>query len=98
VLDTIVGAWCGERDLADIQRRADAAGIGNARLNTVADLAGHPQLAERGRWRDVDTSVGPVPALLPPALARGWTVPPGRVPALGADTDRVRAELADDRP
>jgi itaconate CoA-transferase len=95
-LDAIVGAWCAERDLADIQRRADAAGIGNARLNSVDDLAGHPQLAQRGRWREVDTPVGPVPALLPPALARGWTVPPGRVPALGADTDAVRRELAEE--
>ena len=98
VLDAIVGAWCAERDLADIQRRADAAGIGNARLNTVVDLAGHPQLAERGRWRDVDTSVGPVPAVLPPALARGWTVPRARVPALGADTEAVRRELANGSP
>ena len=62
VLDAIVGAWCAERDLADIQQRADAAGIGNARLNTVGDLAGHPQLAQRGRWRDVDSPVGPVRA------------------------------------
>ncbi|MBV9922129.1 MAG: CoA transferase [Pseudonocardia sp.] len=92
-LDAIVGAWCAERDLADIQRSADGAAIGNARLNTVGDLAGHPQLVERGRWRDVDSPVGPVPALLPPALARSWTAPPARVPALGADTAAVRAEL-----
>ncbi len=92
-LDAIVGAWCAERDLADIQRLADAAGIGNARLNTVGDLAGHPQLAERGRWRDVDTPVGPVPALLPPALATDWKVREGSVPALGADTAAVRAEV-----
>jgi itaconate CoA-transferase len=95
-LDAIVGAWCAERDLADIQRSADAAGIGNARLNTVGDLAGHPQLVDRGRWRDVDSPVGPVPALLPPALARSWAVLPARVPALGADTAAVRAELDED--
>ncbi len=93
-LDAVVGAWCAERDLADIQRLADAAGIGNARLNTVGDLAGHPQLAERGRWREVATPVGPVPALLPPALATGWKVREGSVPALGADTAAVRAEVA----
>jgi itaconate CoA-transferase len=97
-LDAVVGGWCEARDLVDIQRRADAAGIGNARLNTVADLAGHPQLAQRGRWRDVDTPVGPVPAVLPPALARGWTVPPARVPALGADTEAVRREVATESP
>ena len=93
-LDAVVGAWCAERDLADIQRLADAAGIGNARLNTVHDLAKHPQLQRRGRWREVGTAVGPVPALLPPALARGWEVPPGRVPALGEHTEAIRAEVA----
>jgi crotonobetainyl-CoA:carnitine CoA-transferase CaiB-like acyl-CoA transferase len=94
-LDAILRAWCAERDLADIQRLADEAGIGNARLNGVRDLAEHPQLAQRGRWRDVDSPVGPVPALLPPALGRGWPVPDGRVPALGADTAAIRAEVAD---
>jgi crotonobetainyl-CoA:carnitine CoA-transferase CaiB-like acyl-CoA transferase len=94
-LDAILRAWCADRHLADIQRLADEAGIGNARLNGVRDLAEHPQLAERGRWRDVDSPVGPVPALLPPALGRGWPVPDGRVPALGADTAAIRAEVAD---
>ena len=94
-LDAILRAWCAERDLADIQRLADAAGIGNARLNGVRDLAEHPQLAQRGRWRDVDSPVGPVPTLLPPALGRGWQVPDGRIPALGADTAAIRAEVAD---
>jgi itaconate CoA-transferase len=92
-LDQIVGAWCAQRDLAEIQRRADEAGIGNARLNGVRDLAEHPQLAARGRWRHVDSPVGPVPALLPPALAVGWPPVTGRVPALGADTDAIRAEV-----
>jgi crotonobetainyl-CoA:carnitine CoA-transferase CaiB-like acyl-CoA transferase len=94
-VDAILGAWCADRDLGDIQRLADTAGIGNARLNGVRDLAEHPQLAQRGRWRDVDSPVGLVPALLPPALGRGWPVPDGGVPALGADTAAIRAEVAD---
>jgi itaconate CoA-transferase len=97
-LDAILRAWCADRDLADIQRQADAAGIGNARLNGVRDLAEHPQLAQRDRWRAVDSPVGSVPALLPPALARGWPVPDSRVPALGADTAAIRAEVADGDP
>ena len=94
-LDAIVGFWCRERTLAEIQRAADAAGIGNARLNGVRGLAEHPQLAARGRWRDVDTPAGPVPALLPPGLAQGWATVSGSVPALGADTDATRAEFAE---
>lgn len=96
-LDQILGGWCAQRDLAEIQRRADDAGIGNARLNGVRDLAEHTQLAARGRWRQVDSPVGPVPALLPPALALGWTAVNGRVPALGADTDAIRAEVRQPR-
>jgi itaconate CoA-transferase len=92
-LDQLVGAWCAGLDLAEIQRRADEAGIGNARLNGVRDLAGHPQLAGRGRWREVGSPAGPLPALLPPALARDWTAVTGSVPALGADTDAIRAEV-----
>ena len=71
------------------------AGIGNARLNGVTDLAEHKQLGKRGRWRQVGTEVGPVPALLPPALAQGWPVVSGRVPALGEDTDAIRAEVGE---
>ncbi|MGW4332630.1 CaiB/BaiF CoA transferase family protein [Rhodococcus koreensis] len=92
-LDAVVGAWCAEHTLAEIQKTADAAGIGNARLNSVRDLAEHPQLVERGRWRDVGTPSGPVPALLPPAVADGWPVRSGSVPALGAHTDAIRAEF-----
>jgi itaconate CoA-transferase len=54
-------------------------------------------LAARGRWRQVDTPVGPVPALLPPALARDWPPVTGPVPALGADTDTIRAEVRQPR-
>ena len=93
-LDELLGGWCAGLGLADIQRRADDAGIGNARLNGVGDLAGHPQLAARGRWQQADSPVGPVPALLPPALAVGWAAVPGRVPALGADTEAIRAEVS----
>jgi crotonobetainyl-CoA:carnitine CoA-transferase CaiB-like acyl-CoA transferase len=93
-LDELVRTWCAGLSLAEIQRRADDAGIGNARLNGVSELAGHPQLTARDRWRQADSPVGPVPALLPPALALGWAAVPGRVPALGADTDAIRAEVA----
>ena len=92
-LDALVGAWCAEHTLAEIQKTADAAGIGNARLNSVRDLAEHPQLVERGRWREVGTPSGPVPALLPPAVADGWPVRSGAVPALGAHTNAIRAEF-----
>jgi len=93
-LDGIIGAWCAGRDLADIQRLADKAGIGNARLNGVRELAEHPQLALRGRWQEADSPVGPVPVLQPPSAGRYWTTTRRAVPALGEHTEAIRAEVA----
>lgn len=92
-LDAILRDWCSRHDIDDIQQRADDAGIGNARLNDVHDLAAHPQLAERGRWREVDSPVGPLPALTPPAMGVDWPRRDGRVPALGEHTDAICAEV-----
>lgn len=90
-LDAEVGAWCARTDLADIQAAADAAGIGNSRFNTAAEVLAHPHLAARGRWREVGTPHGPVPALLPPV---GDRMDP--VPALGEHTAQILRELGID--
>ncbi|GAA2553039.1 CaiB/BaiF CoA transferase family protein [Pseudonocardia hydrocarbonoxydans] len=87
-LDALVADWCARTDLATIQAAADAAGIGNSRHNTTTDVLAHPHLAARGRWGEVDTPGGPVPALLPPL---GERLDP--VPALGEHTDAVLREL-----
>jgi crotonobetainyl-CoA:carnitine CoA-transferase CaiB-like acyl-CoA transferase len=73
--------------------RLDSAGIANGRLNTIADVAGHPQLAARDRWREVETSAGPVAATLPPANLEGVTPSMGAVPALGQHTEAVLLSL-----
>ena len=46
--------------------RLDEAQIANARMNDMHDVWKHPQLKARGRWTEVGTPTGPVPALLPP--------------------------------
>ena len=78
-----------------VLERLEAAKIANARVNTMHDVWEHPQLAARGRWREVGTSAGPVPALLPPG---SWDVEPRMdpVPALGEHTEVVLAELGYD--
>ncbi|HEY6747056.1 MAG TPA: CaiB/BaiF CoA-transferase family protein [Mycobacteriales bacterium] len=70
--------------------RLDRMGIATARLRTAAELADHPQLAARDRWRPVDTPGGPVRALLPPVTVAGRSPRLGPVPALGQHTDAVR--------
>ncbi|MCX4459587.1 CoA transferase [Streptomyces sp. NBC_01340] len=93
VLDAEIGAWCARHDLAYVQDRADAAGIGNSRYNTPGDVVTHPHLMARDRWRQIDTPVGPVPALLPPPVISGYEQPMGPIPALGEHTAGVLAEL-----
>jgi crotonobetainyl-CoA:carnitine CoA-transferase CaiB-like acyl-CoA transferase len=89
--DAAVAAGIGALTSADATRRLDEAGIANARLNTVADVLSHPQLA--GRWCRVSTPGGPVRALRPAGVPTGWQRDPGAVPALGEHTAAVLAEL-----
>lgn len=76
-----------------IRERLDACGIANARVNDMAGLWAHPQLAARGRWTEVGTPAGPVPALLPPGRE---TARMDEVPALGGATGTILAELGYD--
>lgn len=93
VLDEAIGQWTRRHALAHIQAVADAAGIGNARYNTVKDVLGHPQLDQRDRWHNVDSPVGPIPSLLDPLESDHWPQRLEAVPALGEHTDAILAEL-----
>ncbi|WP_329277142.1 CaiB/BaiF CoA transferase family protein [Streptomyces sp. NBC_00691] len=74
--------------------RLDAAGIACARLNSVAELADHPQLTARDRWREVASQVGPLRSLLPPIVFPDAPEPRmDRIPSLGQDTDEVLGGL-----
>jgi crotonobetainyl-CoA:carnitine CoA-transferase CaiB-like acyl-CoA transferase len=97
-VDAVVAETTRTLGADELLDRLDKAGIGNARLNTVAGLVDHPQLAARDRWREVDTPVGPIRALLPPmnfADADPESEGPvmGPVPALGEHTEAVLAEF-----
>ncbi|HTV97613.1 MAG TPA: CaiB/BaiF CoA-transferase family protein, partial [Steroidobacteraceae bacterium] len=76
--------------------RLEQARIANARLNELSELWSHPQLAARGRWMQVQTPAGPIPALLPPGMPSGVTPRMDAVPALGQHTDSVLTELGYD--
>jgi itaconate CoA-transferase len=92
-LDEPLSQWCATRSLAEIQGIADRAGIGNARYNKPSEVNAHPHLRARDRWREVDSPVGPVIALVPPPIMAGHQPRMGSVPALGAHTDDVLGEL-----
>lgn len=72
--------------------RLEAARIGTARVNDMAALWAHPQLAARGRWRDVQIPGGEIAALRP-VTGRGWEARMDAVPALGAHNAAIAAEF-----
>ena len=76
----------------DVLVLLDTAGIANARLRGPAELAEHPQLRARSRWRSVHTPEGEVEALLPP-VESGQELVMGAVPALGQHNEAIRAEF-----
>jgi itaconate CoA-transferase len=78
---------------AQVVERLDAAGIGNAAVNTIADVWNHPQLAARGRWTEVGSPAGPIPALKPPADIDSFDYRMDPIPALCEHTDAILAEL-----
>ena len=71
----------------------ESAGIANAQVRTMAEVWAHPQLQARERWREVDTPVGPVAALLPPGSWQHSAPRMNAVPALGEHTDAILAAL-----
>jgi len=78
---------------AQVVERLDTAGIANARVNDMAGLWAHPQLAARQRWSNVDTPAGPVPALLPPGVNSAFDYRMEAVPAVGQHNAAILAEL-----
>ena len=74
----------------EVLRRLDAAKIANASVSQVSDLWKHPQLAARGRWTQVGSGVGSIPALLPPGQTAARMDP---VPKLGEHTTKILADL-----
>ncbi|MFG2575509.1 CaiB/BaiF CoA transferase family protein [Streptomyces sp. NPDC048481] len=88
--DALVARALGALDADEALARLEAAGIACARLRDLHELAEHPQLAARDRWREVGTPVGPLRALLPPiTLPGGAEARMGDVPALGEHTEAL---------
>lgn len=72
--------------------RLDQAGIANANVNKMEDVWKHVQFEARNRWRDVDTPVGRIQALLPPG-GIGSEPRMDPVPDLGEHSRALLAEV-----
>ncbi|WP_040518444.1 CaiB/BaiF CoA transferase family protein [Gordonia neofelifaecis] len=77
---------------AELDAKLADAGIPAAQIKQLGDVADHPQLAARDRWRTVGTPFAQVKALLPPATFGDVEASMGDVPALGAQTAALLAE------
>jgi len=71
----------------------EEAQIANARVNDMAGVWSHPQLAARRRWTEVGSPAGTLPALLPPGTDGAYAARMDPVPALGEHTSAILAEL-----
>jgi itaconate CoA-transferase len=80
-------------DAEQVVARLDTAGIANARVNDMHDLWQHEQLQARGRWVQIDSPAGKLPALLPPGLPSDVEPRMDAVPALGQHTHGILAGL-----
>jgi crotonobetainyl-CoA:carnitine CoA-transferase CaiB-like acyl-CoA transferase len=76
-----------------VEERLEAAGIANARLNTLEEFWDHPQLAARDRWREIGTEAGAVRAPKPPFNLSEFEPRMADVPALGAHSRAILAQL-----
>ena len=91
-LGELIAARFAELTTAAATELLAAVPVAFARVNSMAEVWAHPQLAARGRWHQIGTPAGPVPALAPPGLAD--TAPRmDPVPALGEHTRPILAEL-----
>lgn len=77
----------------ELLERLESAGIANAQLREMSDVWEHPQLLARGRWVEVDTPEGPVPALIPPGFDKSKDYRMGAVPCLGEHNSKIFTEL-----
>lgn len=77
----------------EVLDRLEKAGLPTGSVNEVPAVAAHPQLAARGRWVEIDSPVGALPALLPPHNLQHAPPRMGAVPALGEHTREILMEL-----
>jgi len=89
-IDAAITAVFAALTRSELVERIKAADIAFANVNTVKDLAVHPQL----KRTTVGTPAGEVSIVAPAASFRGEPVELGPVPALGEHTALVRREFA----
>jgi itaconate CoA-transferase len=76
--------------VAQAMERLKQAQIAHTRMNEMDQVWSHRQFSARGRWREIATPAGPMPALLPPGQTDARM---DAVPSLGEHTTPILSEL-----
>jgi len=92
-LHTVIESAFSTLPAGAVATRLEEAGIAWARMNSVGEYLEHPQLKDRGNWREIGSPVGPLRATIPPVRMDGVEPSMGDVPALGQHTDAILEEL-----
>lgn len=82
--------------IAQVEQKLEDAQIANARVNEMKDVWAHPQLKARNRWTEVQSPVGLLPALLPPATNNQFEARMDPIPGIGEHTRAILKELGVD--
>jgi itaconate CoA-transferase len=77
--------------------KLEGAGVANARLRSVREFLDHPQLRARNRWRKVESSAGPLRALVPPGLPADTDPVMAPIPEVGEHTAAILSNLGYER-
>ncbi|WP_235931872.1 CaiB/BaiF CoA transferase family protein [Sheuella amnicola] len=88
----IVGAFA-KMTIDQVVQYLEDAQIANARVNEMKDVWAHPQLKARDRWTNIDSPVGALPALIPPATNNQFDARMDRIPDIGEHTHAILKEL-----
>ncbi|HEU5200179.1 MAG TPA: CaiB/BaiF CoA-transferase family protein [Ktedonobacterales bacterium] len=88
-LHTLVDAVFRQLSAEQIVARLEQAHIANAHINSMQEFWEHPQLEARQRWREVDSPVGPLRAMLPPVTMNGLEPRMDPIPVVGEHTEQI---------
>lgn len=92
-LDVLILTSFSRLSISEVIDRLDDARIGYGRMRSVDQVVDHPHLRARARWREVGSSVGPLPVLLPPVNSDAFEPVVGNVPSLGNANAALREEF-----
>ena len=88
-IEQIFGALTADAVMA----RLEEAHIANAQSRSMESFLEHPQLKALQKWTEVDSPVGPIPALLPAVSHWGMEPRMGPIPDVGEQTEAILTEL-----